>query len=60
LAKVRRNGTTPVAGWPEYIRNSRNIGDMRAWKDHYAYKRSFDRLLRDLRAEGAAPSRDPA
>jgi hypothetical protein len=32
------------------------IPDFSAWKtDHDAYLRAFDRLLRDLRAEGAAP-----
>jgi hypothetical protein len=32
------------------------IPDFSPWKqDHHAYQRSFDHLLRDLRAEGAAP-----
>jgi len=35
-------------GWARLIRNSRNIGDFRAWKDHAAYQRAFSRLLRDL------------
>ena len=34
----------------------RNIGDMRQWKDHDAYQAVLERLLRDLRTEGAAPS----
>jgi hypothetical protein len=33
------------------------IPDFSTWKqDHDAYQRAFDRLLRDLRAEGAAPA----
>lgn len=38
-------------GWPALIRNTRNIGDFRRWKDHDAYQKAFDRLLRDLKAE---------
>ncbi len=37
-------------GWPALIRNTRNIGDFRKWKDHDSYQKVFDRLLRDLRA----------
>lgn len=33
------------------IRRSRNIGDFRKWKDHDAYQKAFNRLLRDLKAE---------
>jgi len=29
---------------------SKVIGDFRAWKDHDPYQKSFDRLLRDLKA----------
>lgn len=32
----------------------RHIGDFSGWKDHDAYHRAFERLLRDLRA--ATPS----
>ena len=34
--------------WATKLRADRNIGDFRQWKDHDAYKRSFDRALRDL------------
>ncbi len=30
----------------------RHIGDFRDWKDHDSYQKAFDRLLRDLEAEG--------
>jgi uncharacterized protein YjbI with pentapeptide repeats len=39
------------AGWPALLKNSRNIGDFTDWKDHDSYRKAFDRLLRDLRAE---------
>lgn len=39
------------AGWPALIWNTRTIGDFRGWKSPELYRRSFDRLLRDLRAE---------
>lgn len=38
--------------WAADIRRTRHIGDFRDWKSYAAYKKSFDRLLRDLRAEG--------
>jgi TIR domain/Pentapeptide repeats (8 copies) len=41
---------TPL-GWAAAIRRKRNIGDFRAWKEHDAYQQSFQRLLRDLKAE---------
>jgi uncharacterized protein YjbI with pentapeptide repeats len=33
------------------LREGRNIGDFRTWKDHDAYQRTLTRLLRDLRVE---------
>jgi hypothetical protein len=38
-------------GWPALIKNTCNIGDFRKWKTPEAYQKSFDRLLRDLKAE---------
>lgn len=37
--------------WAADIRRTRHIGDFRDWKDHDSYKRAFDRLLRDLKAD---------
>lgn len=37
-------------GWPALIRNTRNIGDFRRWKNPEAYQKAFERLLRDLKA----------
>jgi uncharacterized protein YjbI with pentapeptide repeats len=42
-------------GWPALVRNTRNIGDFRRWKLHDSYQKAFDRLLRDLKAEGEKP-----
>ena len=35
--------------WAADIRRTRHIGDFSNWKDHDAYKKAFDRLLRDLK-----------
>ena len=43
------------SGWPALIRNTRNIGDFRKWKNHDAYQRAFARLLRDLQAAETKP-----
>jgi hypothetical protein len=40
--------------WAASIRRTRHIGDFTKWTEHANYKRAFDRLLRDLRAEQAA------
>jgi uncharacterized protein YjbI with pentapeptide repeats len=36
--------------WAASLRRARHIGDFRAWRDHDQYQKSFDRLLRDLKA----------
>ena len=38
--------------WAADIRRTRQIGDFRDWKNHDSYKKAFERLLRDLKAEG--------
>jgi uncharacterized protein YjbI with pentapeptide repeats len=42
--------------WTADIRRTRHIGDFRNWKNHNCFKKAFDRLLRDLKAEGKAES----
>ena len=37
-------------GWPALIKNTRNIGNFSQWKDHDAYQKALNRLLRDLKA----------
>jgi uncharacterized protein YjbI with pentapeptide repeats len=64
FAEERRRGMTvlfPVRlddavfaakeAWALKLRDNRNIGDFRHWKDHDAYQRTLERLLRDLRVE---------
>jgi hypothetical protein len=36
--------------WASSLRRTRHIGDFRAWKDRDQYQKSFERLLRDLKA----------
>lgn len=38
-------------GWPADIRRTRHIGDFTGWKNHNAYQKAFERLLRGLKAE---------
>jgi hypothetical protein len=40
--------------WAAKLRAGRNIGDFRAWKDHDAYQKALQRVLRDLEVEKAA------
>ncbi len=42
-----------TVGWATDVKR-RYIGDFSAWKDHDAYRRAFERLLRDLKVEGRA------
>jgi hypothetical protein len=39
-------------GWAAHIKLTRNIGDFTKWKYHNHYQKAFERLLRDLKAEG--------
>ncbi len=39
--------------WAAEIRRTRHIGEFCHWKDHDAYKKAFDRVLRDLKADRA-------
>jgi hypothetical protein len=39
--------------WARKLRDQRNVGDFRRWKDHDTYKQSFERVLRDLRVTPA-------
>jgi hypothetical protein len=45
--------------WAADIRRTRHIGDFTRWKDHDSYQKAFDRLLRALKAEGAATASAP-
>jgi hypothetical protein len=39
--------------WAASIRRTRHVGDFSKWKDHDSYQKTFERLLRDLNAQGA-------
>jgi hypothetical protein len=41
--------------WAADIRRTRHIGDFSRWKDHDFYRKAFERLLRDLKAEARMP-----
>jgi hypothetical protein len=35
--------------WAGKLRDNRNIGDFRRWKNHDAYQKALERVLRDLK-----------
>jgi hypothetical protein len=41
--------------WARGLCIQRNIGDFRRWKDHDAYEKALERVLRDLKVTQAAP-----
>jgi TIR domain/Pentapeptide repeats (8 copies) len=41
--------------WTRLLRGQRNIGNFSRWKDHDAYQKGLDRLLRDLKVAQAEP-----
>jgi hypothetical protein len=45
--------------WARLLRGQRNIGDFTRWKEHDAYQRGLERLLRDLKVEAAQQRTDP-
>jgi hypothetical protein len=55
LFPVRLDDTVMDASeaWAASIRRQRHIGDFRAWKNHDAYSKGLERLLRDLRPVGS-------
>src|SRR5262249_35767296 len=40
--------------WAASLRRTRHIGDFSNWKNHDAYQKSFERLLRDLKSQTKA------
>jgi uncharacterized protein YjbI with pentapeptide repeats len=46
------------AAWAASIRRTRHIGDFTLWKDHDAYQKAFDRLLKNLRTDAKSGGRD--
>jgi uncharacterized protein YjbI with pentapeptide repeats len=54
LLPVRLDETVmeTAQAWAADIHRTRHIGDFSRWKDRDAYQKAFERLLRDLKAEG--------
>jgi hypothetical protein len=42
-------------GRGQELRDNRNIGDFRKWKDHYACEMALERVLRDLKMAQTGP-----
>jgi hypothetical protein len=42
--------------WAYDIKRTRHIGDFTRWKEHDAYSKGLERLLRDLKVEAGAKS----
>jgi hypothetical protein len=51
LFPIRLDGSIMdiTIGWPAYVKNSRQIGDFRNWKEHDKYQVALERLIRDLK-----------
>jgi hypothetical protein len=47
LFPIRLDGEDTNEAWAAKLR-ARNIADFTRWKEHSAYKMSFERVLRDL------------
>lgn len=45
--------------WAGKLRANRNIGNFRQWKDHDAYRKGLERLLRDLQVKKDTKSSSP-
>jgi TIR domain/Pentapeptide repeats (8 copies) len=43
-------------GWASYIKLTRHIGDFTHWKNHDAYLKSLQRLIRDLEEDSSKPA----
>ena len=41
--------------WAHDLRRTRHIGDFTRWKEHDAYSKGLERLLRDLKVEANIP-----
>jgi hypothetical protein len=53
LFPIRMDGAVmdATAPWAADLRRQRHIGDFTKWKDHEAYRKALERLLRDLKAD---------
>jgi uncharacterized protein YjbI with pentapeptide repeats len=49
--RIDQSVMTTTEPWARKLRDQRNIGDFRTWKNHDAYQAALKRVLRDLRVE---------
>ena len=49
--KIDQAVTGSEQAWAAAVRRTRHIGDFTRWKGHDSYRKAFERLLRDLKAE---------
>jgi hypothetical protein len=54
LLPIRRDAAVMETAepWVGKLRDNRNIGDFRRWRNHYAYQKALERVLRDLKSAG--------
>jgi uncharacterized protein YjbI with pentapeptide repeats len=50
--RLDTNVMTTMEPWARKLRDQRNIGDFRRWRNPDAYHQAFDRLVRNLQVEG--------
>jgi hypothetical protein len=57
LLPIRLDDTVmkTTEAWASKLRDNRNIGDFRRWKDHDAYEKALERVFRDLKVAQAEP-----
>jgi uncharacterized protein YjbI with pentapeptide repeats len=57
LFPIRLDATVieQTTGWAADIKRTRHITDFTRWKDHDAYSKGLERLLRDLKVEATTP-----
>jgi hypothetical protein len=57
LFPIRLDGhaMTCDVGWAASMRRTRHNGDFSGWRQHDSYKKSFDRLMRDLKSPDRTP-----
>jgi len=53
--KEKATGALPALGpWNEWRAQAGGIGDFRGWKDHDAYQKALQQVLRDLQVDTAS------
>jgi hypothetical protein len=50
---VHSSSAGPQGGPQTTVTDNRNVGDFTRWKEHDAYQKALERLLRDLKVEAS-------